>query len=98
MTLCFLTTFGIHHATQGSLEIPYGIIICGANRYTVSVSEFFSDSCKLRPVIILWQCYLHIHIRVVKHVWRVIVSLGICVVVIAINSVSFNYKIAKIAS
>ena len=58
------------------------IIVCGANWYTVGVSELFNDLRKHRPVIILWQCYLHIQIHVVKHVWRVIVSLRNYVVVI----------------
>ena len=64
------------------VSVQDGIIVCGANWYTVGILELFSDSRKLRLVIILWQRYLHIQIRFVEHIWRVIVGVGNCVVII----------------
>ena len=72
-------------------DVQDGIIVCGANRYAVGISELFGDLGKLRPVIILWQRYLHIQIRVVEHVWRIIAGLGNRVVVI--DSQKFLFEV-----
>ena len=71
-------------------SVQDGIIVCGANWYIVGVLKSFSDSRKLRPVIISWERYLHIQIRVVEHAWSAILGIRNCVVVIDLQKFFFE--------
>ena len=71
-------------------SVQDGIVVCGANGYAIGVLKLLGDSRKLRPVVILWQHYLHIQICVVKHIWRITVDLGNCVVVIDLQKFLFE--------